>query len=391
MLTLVVRDMQKDKPTLLSFPRLQGHNPWLDLLRTLAVLLVLLRHGTRHEASGLSGGVVANLFGNGWVGVDLFFVLSGYLIASGLIRRSEGNDRLFPKGYFRDRILRIVPAYYAMLGLCAVGFFPGSNPASAESFVAHLLFLQDYTGSDINVVFWSLGVEEKFYLLAPAIVLILSRQTRVRTFAAICFALLLISPLCRGLVFEASSQPIQYEAFFNEMRSPFHMSLEGFVVGIGVAILRANVIGLAQRWALAGLGGGMVALVACLGSHDFLGAITRADAWLVPTLLAILFGTMVFCAACLAECELRFEPFFRFNARLSYCLYLVHFPLLPLAIALSGEQDPVIFWLAYLVLSYVAALAIHFGVEKPFLMLKQSLSREGPRIARAKPVGAIPS
>src|SRR5690606_20858790 len=144
---------------LFSFAQQASHNPWLDLLRTAAIFLVLLRHGSRSEGNGLSDGFLANLFKNGWVGVDFFFVLSGYLIASGIIRRSSSNGGFCPTGYIKDRILRIVPAYYVVLILCVVGVFPSAAEVSAHSFFAHLFFLQDYTGSDINVAFWSLGVE----------------------------------------------------------------------------------------------------------------------------------------------------------------------------------------------------------------------------------------
>ena len=123
---------------------------------------------------------------------------------------------------------------------------------------------------------------------------------------------------------------------------------------------------------MTGFGAAAFTLVMWLGSHEFFAAITRMDAWLAPTFLAILFGLMVFCASCLPRHELPFEPFFRVNARLSYALYLVHFPLLPLAFALAQNGHHGWFWAAYLTLSYMAALALHFGIEKPFLLLKQS-------------------
>lgn len=374
--------MSRDR--LFSFAKLAHHNPWLDLLRTIAIFLVLLRHGSRFENNGVPEGFVANLFKNGWVGVDLFFVLSGYLIACGLIRRSEQHRGFFPEGYFKDRILRIVPAYYAVLILCVAGFFPGFGQASAQSIFAHLMFLQDYTGSDINVVFWSLGVEEKFYIIAPVIVLLLIRQTSLKVCAAFCVALLLISPLCRGLTFEAIGGRVGYDEYFAMMRSPFHMSLDGFVVGIMVAIMRARGFALTPSMAITGLCGGAGVLVMWLGSHEFLGEITRNDAWLAPTLLALLFGLMVFCAGCLSDRKLQFEPFFRVNARLSYTVYLVHFPLLPLAFALSDKQHYLVFWTSYLVLSYGLALVMHFSVEKPFLLLKQTLNRPGRQAAVAK-------
>jgi len=385
----VKRCMQNSKTGLLSFAQHEGHNPWLDLLRTAAIFFVLLRHGSRFEGNGLSDGFLANISRNGWVGVDLFFVLSGYLIATGLIRRSGRNEGLFPKVYFRDRILRIVPAYYAVLILCVAGVFPGMGPAATQDVVAHLLFLQDYTGSDINVVFWSLGVEEKFYIIAPLVVLLLLKLKGKAGFATMAAALVLISPLCRGLTFEAWAEPISYDAFFATMRSPFHMSLEGFLVGIMVGILRARGLAVPKSWALAGFGAAAIVLALWLGSHEFLAAITRVDAWLAPTLLALLFGAMVFCAACLADRALPIEPFFRVNARLSYALYLVHYPLLPLAFALASQQHHSWFWAAYLLLSYAAALAIHFGVEKPFLLLKQSLNPPAPKIAPTEPARAV--
>lgn len=379
--------MQNSGTKLFSFAKLAHHNPWLDLLRTVAILLVLLRHGSRIENNGLTDGFLANLFKNGWIGVDLFFVLSGYLIACGLIRRSNPQSGFFPKGYFKDRILRIVPAYYVVLLLCAAGFFPGFGQASAQSIFAHLIFLQDYTGSDINVVFWSLGVEEKFYIIAPVIVLLLARQSSMKACAALCVALLLISPLCRGLTFEAIAGRVGYDQYFAMMRSPFHMSLEGFVVGIMVAILRTRGFSVSPSAALAALCAGAGVLVMWLGSNEFLGEITRIDVWLAPSLLALLFGVMVFCAACLSDRKMRFEPFFRVNARLSYTLYLVHFPLLPLVLALSEQQHHWVFWAAYLGLSYALAIIVHFGVEKPFLLLKQMLNRADRPIATTERIG----
>lgn len=379
--------MQNSGTKLFSFAKLAHHNPWLDLLRTVAILLVLLRHGSRIENNGLTDGFLANLFKNGWIGVDLFFVLSGYLIACGLIRRSNPQSGFFPKGYFKDRILRIVPAYYVVLLLCAAGFFPGFGQASAQSIFAHLIFLQDYTGSDINVVFWSLGVEEKFYIIAPVIVLLLARQSSMKACAALCVALLLISPLCRGLTFEAIAGRVGYDQYFAMMRSPFHMSLEGFVVGIMVAILRTRGFSVSPSAALAALCAGAGVLVMWLGSNEFLGEITGIDVWLAPSLLALLFGVMVFCAACLSDRKMRFEPFFRVNARLSYTLYLVHFPLLPLVLALSEQQHHWVFWAAYLGLSYALAIIVHFGVEKPFLLLKQMLNRADRPIATTERIG----
>lgn len=347
-----------------SFPKQDRHNPWLDLLRSLAIFLVLLRHGSRIEGKSPSSDFFYNVFANGWVGVDLFFVLSGYLITSGLIRRFEVRKALWPTGYFRDRILRIAPAYYAVLLLCLLGFFLGfriSSNTPGESVVAHLLFLQDYTGSDINVVFWSLGVEEKFYILAPIVILLMVRARTITQCALVGLSLLLISPICRGVAFTAVHQPISYEEFFYLMRSPFHMSLEGFVVGIMAALVLSKGWSISKANARIGLAASCGALLLLLGSHDFYASITAYDVWLQPVIFALLFGIMLLCAASLGGEKLGFEPFFRTNARLSYALYLVHFPLIPLVILFSQKQYPLTFWAIYLFLTYTAAILLHFA------------------------------
>lgn len=377
-----------------TFSKQSSHNPWLDLLRSLAIFLVLLRHGTRTDSHGLTDGPAHDVFSNGWVGVDLFFVLSGYLISKSLIRNHDGQGFSISMAYFRDRFLRIAPAYYAVLILCSVPFFPGFQTGAAnlgQSFLAHLLFLQDYSGADINVVFWSLGVEEKFYILAPILVALLLQAKTAPARGLILLGLLLISPLLRGLTFEGLGQPVSYPAFFTMLRSPFHMSMEGFVVGIGVALLEASGWTLSRRAALAGFWSSAAVLLAWLGSAEFLAQITRIDVWLQPTALALLFGVMLLSATALKPARLHFEPFFRVNARLSYALYLLHFPLIPLAIMLSRGQQGLLFWANYLMLAYLTALALHFGIEKPFLQLKQRLgtaSRPAPGVA---PIGVLPS
>jgi len=343
----------------------------------------------------MAEGIFANLFRNGWVGVDLFFVLSGYLIAAGLIRRS-GKDgfKVVTSRYFTDRVLRIVPAYYAVLVLCFLAMPHGSEPTgfnSGQSLFAHLLFLQDYTGSNINVVFWSLGVEEKFYIIAPLLVFGLARRRSLSACLVLAACLLLISPVARAVALDVQGTDLDYSEFFRTMRSPFHMSLDGFVIGIMIAVLSSRGLGLSAKHAACGLTFGAAVLLVWLGSHEFLAAITRFDAWLQPSALALLFGWMMWCALFLGGRKPACEPFFRVNARLSYALYLVHFPLIPLAAALAGEGASVAFWAWYLGLSYAAALIVHFGVEKAFMQLKSGRTGHGAGSASFARSEVVPS
>ena len=356
----------------ISFPKDDRHNPWLDLLRAFAIFFVLLRHGSRIEGNFLEDGVLHNIASNGWVGVDLFFVLSGFLITKSLVKNGGTRRLAWHGAYFKNRILRIVPAYYAVLFLCVAGFFPGFFPNTSNtqgSLFLHAIFLQDYSGSDINVVFWSLGVEEKFYLLAPLLVLVLSTAP---VFARIGFAALLLclAPLFRVIEFVSFEGVMSYDHFFRFLRSPFHMSMEGFIVGIVAALILMK----ERPWLCQAAKGGMLLggliLLVLLGSHNFYAEIAFHDAFTQPLVIALIFGLITLCAGALHKSELIFEPFFRINSRLSYSLYLVHLPLIPLAVALSRNSNSFAFWLFYIGFSYAGAITLHFLVEKPFLKLK---------------------
>ncbi|MBT6536612.1 MAG: acyltransferase, partial [Rhodospirillaceae bacterium] len=164
-------------PRYLTFGRRADTIAALDGLRAMAILLVLGRHAVMPFRQ--DGGMAFEIFGwqvatplvNGWIGVDLFFVLSGFLISTGMIRRQH-DFRLGQ--YIARRALRIVPAYYAMLGIAASGLIPlyavAPDMLGLRVFY-HALFLQDYLPSGIVIAFWSLGVEEKFYIAAPFVLL----------------------------------------------------------------------------------------------------------------------------------------------------------------------------------------------------------------------------
>ena len=186
----------------LRFEERPGENPWLDLLRCVAIGLVLARHGHRAwvEATGTDPRWTDFLALNGWIGVDLFLVLSGYLIARILIRHGGAGLSSRLPVYLWRRALRIVPAYYAVLLATVFGVFPLFELAREDlgwRVLYHLLMLQDYFPSDINVVFWSLGVETKFYLLAPFLLVLVARTRSPVMLLCLLGALILASAAAR--------------------------------------------------------------------------------------------------------------------------------------------------------------------------------------------------
>jgi peptidoglycan/LPS O-acetylase OafA/YrhL len=365
-------------------------NPWLDLLRALAIVLVLLRHGyvTSHPDEH-GNGLFDYIALNGWIGVDLFFVLSGYLISRHLMRAGIGTPDFSFARYMALRALRIVPAYVAVIALIVLGAFPlyRVEPEALPFRIAyHLLFLQDYLPANLNVAFWSLGVEEKFYLLAPLLLWLVAIQKTLPRRLAVLAAFFLLPIGLRGVVFLAQGSAFDYPAFFRALRSPFHASLDPLVAGVAIAALeRTGALRIPPRAAALLLAGSALALLAWLSSHEFLASISLFDAVPQPALIALVCALMVVAATGLRGRRLPFDPPVRTVARLSYSLYLVHLPLLPASRALAAAtgNEALAFWPIFLSLSFAAAAIIYAGIERPFLQLKSSIARRPARIAAA--------
>ncbi len=183
--------------------------PELDGLRGLAILLVIFYHYTNGEALTRANGLayyVERIASPGWTGVNLFFVLSGFLIG-GILIDARGSDTYFRTFYIR-RFFRIIPIYYLWICLY-IALVSAAGPAiQARSFsgkalprgfevYAHFLFLQNVIphnwaatpglwGSWVSHL-WSLAVEEQFYLLAPLMIFWLSpRQLKIVLAGIVC-------------------------------------------------------------------------------------------------------------------------------------------------------------------------------------------------------------
>jgi peptidoglycan/LPS O-acetylase OafA/YrhL len=341
----------------LKFERRSSDNPWLDLARALAILLVLLRHGQRAIDPQLQNtpSLLGTFFLNGWIGVDLFFVLSGYLITSHLIKAHTATGSIDIRSYFAGRALRIVPAYFATLALIVAGAFPLYHIAGDHlglRIAYHMAFLQDYLPSNFNIAFWSLGVEEKFYLAAPILVWVCLSQRRLWQKMTVVAVLGILSITLRAVVFARMPDTISYDMFFAFLRSPFHLCLESLAAGVAVALLNADrKRPFDRKLGKASMASAAVALLLWIPSEDFMSSIVWRDVLIQPLLLAGLFALFVNGAVLMTKVSLPFEPFVRVAARLSYTLYLVHIPLIPLSLLITGIDGGLAsFWTAYVLL-----------------------------------------
>jgi peptidoglycan/LPS O-acetylase OafA/YrhL len=192
---------------------LSGRIPELDGLRGLAIFLVILCHYVGNPDHAPLGFVVHHyltVFSFGWSGVDLFFVLSGFLIG-GILLDARSSPRYFRAFYMR-RVFRILPIYYLWTFLFAATvivillFFHGRLGVSSSDLLrvpVQLLFLQNLLPGTPRLIWiwfavtWSLAVEEQFYLLAPPLIRYLSRPALIRLLVSVLF----IAPVLRFLIF----------------------------------------------------------------------------------------------------------------------------------------------------------------------------------------------
>jgi peptidoglycan/LPS O-acetylase OafA/YrhL len=172
-----------------------NHIPQLDGLRGIAILMVICYHFFPNN-------IICNF---GWSGVDLFFVLSGFLITGRLLPYLDDKKILLK--FYRNRFLRIVPLYFGFLILFFTSWFLFSSKETLGSFTFYndhwwqfFIFIQNWVFAN-NLVevkthvqhLWSIAVEEQIYLLFPLILISLSNKTKIFYFVLFTIAAILIS------------------------------------------------------------------------------------------------------------------------------------------------------------------------------------------------------
>lgn len=158
--------------------------PTLDGWRGVAISLVLLDHTVL--AMRTTYHVPTWMFAIGQHGVTIFFVLSGYLITSRLMAERAATGRVDLREFYRRRFLRLMPAAWCYLGLAALITMVQHNGGWWD-IVAALLFFRNYVdlsgGHELTGHFWSLSIEEQFYLVWPAVLIALPARVAVALLA----------------------------------------------------------------------------------------------------------------------------------------------------------------------------------------------------------------
>ena len=313
--------------------------PELDGLRGAAILMVMLQHYVAESTNAGRGTLsfaLSRFSRLGWTGVDLFFVLSGFLIG-GILLDARKSPNYFKTFYMR-RAHRILPVYYLWLALYAVaayvglkwvtpqdsGFFAFSVPIAV-----YILFFQNFIFKPISLFgtyvvgpTWSLAVEEQFYLISPWLIRYLSPRYLVN--ALILF--IITAPVLRGMLFN-----IQYGHRAVYFLTPCR--IDGLAMGMLVAIAWRT---RARAWIAKNIDYFKAALLffligtaAMLRRHP--DPTTPFQAMYQYSWIACLFSLVVV-VALLAPSSLvaRFSrsEFLRNWGRISYCVYLIHLAIL---------------------------------------------------------------
>lgn len=356
----------------------------LDLLRAIAITLVFLFHYRLFRHPDWLDDVIKF----GWTGVDLFFVLSGYLIADQLFRKAVNGQTIPLREFYLKRFFRIIPAFLAVLFIYFC--FPFFREKEAlPPLWRFLTFTQNFGLDPLRFgTFshaWSLCIEEQFYFLLPLLLLLggkLSGKKVFYTLAFLALAGLVIRILLWNGIAAASTEENFRLHWFTGMYYPTYTRLDGLLAGIGVAAIFNFAPGLREKIQkysnLVLIAGSLLvaaAYLVCLDPVSF-----RASVWGFP-LVAFSFGLIV-AAVISPKCIV-----YKFRSRivsgwaaLSYAIYLVHKGTIHMTQVLLEDyeidQDGVPMLFCCMLTTIAVALLLRYSIEIPFLKLRDRMVRK---------------
>ena len=330
-------------------------NQSLDVLRCAAILLVLGRHFPYYWLWGRIG----------WIGVDLFFVLSGFLISGLLFQDYKDHGRIDWKRFLIRRGFKIYPPFYVFLAAMAV-FFVAARPAFLGRWMfTTVVFAQNYFQNDLPGVMghtWSLAVEEHFYILLPALlILLIAIRRSADPFGAILPIFVGLSLVCLSL--RCLTLPT------GELAEMTHMRMDSLFCGVTLGYLfhfRSHWFQkLTGHYALA------LAFLFCLPAA-LLDTTSRAMQTIGLTGLFLGFAFLVAWSLDRAPKNMIFSAVYRGAARIgfySYSIYLWHTAARGL-IWHAHVPAVLLFWI-YIAVAIALGIVMARLIEVPSLTLRQ--------------------
>jgi peptidoglycan/LPS O-acetylase OafA/YrhL len=344
-----------------------GFRPDIEGMRAIAILAVLLCHAGIPFAAG------------GYVGVDVFFVISGFLITRLLLNEVGRRGKISIRGFYARRIKRLLPLSAVLLVTVAILSMIILSPLriaevsgdiiSSAFYVANWHFAAqsvDYFAQDIEPSpvqhLWSLAIEEQFYLVWPTLILGVTwfwrrRGRSVKPVLWVTFATVFVASLAFG-IFYTSDSPTA--AYFSTFGRAWELALGALLALVGIVVM-PRLAALALSWV--GVAAIVYAILAFDASTPFPGS-----AALIPTLgtaALILAGGAWQTRAKGTPIGLLSTAPARYVGRISYSWYLWHWPLLVFAAAIWGPLS-VAAGIAVTAFSWIPTAITHYVIEEPF-------------------------
>jgi len=337
----------------------------IDLLRIIAAISVMTYH---YLFSAYAGGLSGLHFPHadpiaryGYLGVDLFFTISGFVVLLSAWNRP-------PRSFLISRIVRLYPAYWiavTVTAIVSVAFSKGRFPISAVQYVANLTMFNSLPNiENVDVVYWTLWAEFRFYAMILVLTWIGVTTKRVTIF--------LWGWLAATFVFETGILPHATDLVLNTQFSHY------FIAGMALCMIYRNGPSL-QPLLICAIALGN-AIPRAIGFADRVGVRyhTAIHSWVVVSIVVIIFAIMLLVA--LGKTQNLARPWFAVLGALTYPLYLVHAHVgFIIFERLGSHLNAVLLVIATMAVMIGAAAALHYGIEKPLApRLKQLLERMLP-------------
>jgi peptidoglycan/LPS O-acetylase OafA/YrhL len=376
---------------LVAAPRGTERIPALDGLRGVAVSLVLAVHFVRSpEVGGWS--IVGRIASSGWIGVDLFFVLSGFLI-TGILLDSRG-DRNYFRSFYTRRALRILPLYYGFIAfvlmlprLSALAQWLGASYLADHqvwfwSYTVNWLFVGEAThglatGADQGFgVLWSLAIEEQFYLVWPLVVALVPRRRILATVGVLALG-------CVLLRFALALRGVPVAALYGATLT----RLDGLCVGAALAVLQRD--GGFSRWWRSWAFAVCGCALALAAATPFIVRSSHPNALLFSAVefpIAMGFGALLMMSVATSESMgaiLSLRPL-RTLGKYSYAIYVLQAPVQHIMVG-AGARPEQIGYLPFMLVGVSITLGLAFVSWHLWEVHFLKLRRFGPTLLRTEP------
>jgi peptidoglycan/LPS O-acetylase OafA/YrhL len=350
----------------------------LDVLRALAVIMVVVYHGYHayngwfHKIEFSTNPAIAKLIGNFFenlsLGVDFFFLISGFLITYLLLVEKENTGHISIGKFYVRRILRIWPLYFLIIGLtyfiCKATESPEPHYLGTIFFVNNFETISRHAMDYPFVHFWTLSIEEQYYLLWPLVLTIVPKEKLMYAFVT-----LIGIALAYKIALAVYSENAFYTVYYHTLTRG-----DAIVIGAVLALIHKQkpiVMNVSGAWRLRAYAALLLSLILWVGVSD--------RSWFELVLVRYIFlaGFAFLMLNYLfnpgAKLAFAKKNFLHYIGKISFGIYVYHNILLPFVVKRMYKwemESAIVFWLIYIVIVLLVSVLSYELLEKRILRLK---------------------